>query len=92
LELCEGNMEGGLLYWSLKHMLKEALTTVICLHRDPVERTWRGSFTWNCERQAKRALETESLSMGPGERAPLLGTLRHVKKKTLENNRIQLAC
>jgi len=39
---------------SLKYMLKEALTTVICLHRDPVGGAWRDSFTWNIEIQAKR--------------------------------------
>jgi hypothetical protein len=48
---------------SLKYILKESLTTVICFHREPVEGTWRGSFTWNFERQAKRSLETESLSL-----------------------------
>jgi len=36
---------------------------VICLHRDPVGGTWRGSFTWNFERQAQKALETESVSL-----------------------------
>jgi len=47
----------------LKYILKGAVTTVICLHRDPVGGTWRDSFTWNIEIQAKSVLETESLSL-----------------------------
>jgi hypothetical protein len=69
--------------------VKEGSDNVICLHGDPVEGTWRGSFTCNIERQEK-GLCKRSLSLygtwreGSSTEDPD----RHVKKKTLENSRI----
>jgi hypothetical protein len=73
--------------------VKGGSDNVICFHRDPVEGTWRGSFTCNFERQAK-GLWKRSLSLYGTwwEGSSTDDPDRHVKKKTLENSRIQRAC
>jgi hypothetical protein len=69
---------------SLKYTLKEVLTTVICLHTEPVGETWRSSFTWNFERQANGLWKRNiSLSLyGTWRKGSVTGDLeKQVKKK-----------
>ena len=68
-------MEGGILYWPLKFMLKEALTTVVCLHRDAVEGPGGAPLPATLKAKQKGFGNGVSLSMGLGERAPLIRTL-----------------
>jgi hypothetical protein len=73
--------------------VKKAVTTGICLHRDTLGGTWRGSFAWNFERQAKNGFGDSALSHGIWREGTCAGDPdRYVKKKNLENYRAQLAC
>jgi len=79
---------------SLKYtyMLKEALTTVICLHRDPVEGTGGAPLPGTLKDKQKGIWKWSLSLYGTWrEGSSTVDHDRHVKKKTLENSRIQWA-
>jgi hypothetical protein len=68
------------------------VTTVICLHKDPVGGAWRSSFTWKFERQANGFWKGSLSLYGTWRKGSCTGDLdKHIKKKNLQNNRIQWA-
>ena len=77
--LCEGNLEGRLLYWEPWSYAEKALETDISLNRGLTGETGRSSFTRDFERWMKGALQVEASLWGSSVRgtcrgAPLLMT------------------